>query len=199
MPSSCARCLAGSLLLAALFASGLARADESASYFNQDEIASIAGVRNVGLLKSVMVTGKGSASDVVNLDEVQAFAARKAHEYMPDLRFLDCGSPKVSRDPADNRTPIDCSKRVEDELVIAFQVWTVGTKHYPVAYHLKVTATMTPVGEHAKPQLVVGEAQLGYTKKNRVQGIAESYIDDFLDHFGLQLALAKKKPASGSD
>jgi hypothetical protein len=182
--------LALSLLFVVLAASGPARAADAA-YFNDQETASIANVAHVGLLKSVTVTGKGSVDKVVNLGEIQAAAAKDTRDYIPKIRFLDCGGSTAVQDPAGNRTPIDCSTRVEDELNIAFTVWTVGDKHYPIAFYFKATVTMTPVGANATPQLVVGAEKLGYTKSNRVQGMAEEYIKDFLNHFGLQLALAK--------
>lgn len=187
--------LASAFVLAAVAATGPAKADDAA-FFNDAEIASISNVAHVGLLKSVTVTGKGSVDKVINLGEVQAAAAKDTRDYIPKVRFLDCGGSSAAKDPAGNRTPIDCTTRVEDELNIAFTVWTVGDKHYPIAFYFKVAVTMTPVGANATPQLVVGAEKLGYTKSNRVQGMAEDYIKDFLNHFGLQLALAKNEAGS---
>jgi len=195
MFSSALRAVATSLLLVLLFAGGRAEAIENVGNFNAAEIASIESVKDVGVLKSVTVEGKGSVNDVINLDEVQAYAVRRVKEYLPSLRFLNCGAPKSLSDPAGNRAPIDCSQRVEDELAIAFRVWTVGDKKYPIAFHLKVDVTRLRVGEDA-PQLILGGEKLGYTKKNRLQGIVEEYVDQFLNHLGLQLALAKSGAGS---
>ena len=196
MPSSALRAVAASLLLVSVLAGGRAEAIENVGNFNAAEIASIESVKDVGVLKSITVEGRGSVNDVINLDEVQAYAVRRVKEYLPSLRFLNCGAPEATQDPAGNRTPIDCSQRVEDELVIAFRVWTVGDKKYPIAFHLKVDVTRLRVGEDA-PQLILGAEKLGYTKKNRLQGIVEEYVDQFLNHLGLQLALAKS--GSGSN
>ncbi len=184
------RAAAASLLLISVLAGSRAEAIENVGNFNANEIASIQSVRDVGVLKSVTVEGKGSVNDVLNLDEVQAYAVRRVKEYLPSLRFLNCGAPAANRDPAGNREPIDCSQRVEDELAIAFRVWTVGDKNYPIAFHLKVDVTRLRVGVDT-PQLIIGSEKLGYTKKNRLQGIVEEYVDQFLNHLGLQLALAK--------
>lgn len=186
------RLFAWTLLAAAVLGNGQAGAADDGAYFNDQEAASIADASTVSLLKSVTVVGKGSVNGVINLDEVQAFAVREAREFLPNMRFLDCGTPAAKQDPAGNRAPIDCSTRVEDELAIAFRVWTVGTKKYPVAFHLKVDVTKTPVGPGSAPQLVVGAEKLGFTKPNRVQGIVEDYIQDFLNHFALQRTLAKR-------
>jgi hypothetical protein len=194
MRSPLLHALGVTLLLAVWATSGPAKADDAA-FFNDAEVASIHNVAHVGLLKSVTVTGKGSVDKVVNLDEIQAAAAKDARDYIPNIRFMDCGSHSATQEPSGNRTPIDCTSRVEDELNIAFTVWTVGDKHYPIAFYFKAEVTMTPVGANATPQLVVGAEKLGYTKSNRVQGMAEDYIKEFLNHVGLQLALAKKGAA----
>ena len=195
MPTFALRSAAVALLLVCS-AGSRAGAIENVGNFNATEVASIASVKDVGVLKSVTVEGKGSVNDVINLDEVQAYAVRRVKEYLPSLRFLNCGAPKANRDPASNQTPIDCSRSVEDELGIAFRVWTVGDKKYPIAFHLKVEVNRLQVGEDA-PQLILGGEKLGYTKKNRLQGIVEEYVDEFLNHLGLQLALAKS--GSGSN
>ena len=184
------RIFAGMILALIAVAGRPASAADTAAYFNTEEAASIAAAGNIGLLKSVTVTGKGSVHAVTNFDEVEAFAIREAREVLPKMRFLNCGAPQAERDPAGNRMPIDCDTVVEDELSIAFQVWTVGEKKYPIAYHLTATVTKSVVGQSGAPELVVGAAKLGYTKPNRVQGIVEDYIRDFLNHFALQRALA---------
>ena len=188
---------AATLLLAVSVVPGpVAAAD--AAYFNADEIASIANVAHVGLVKSVMVTGKGSVDKVINLDEIRALAAKEARADIPGVRFLGCGAPASDKTPAGNAAPIDCNTQVENELEIAFRVWTVGDKHYPIAYHLKADVSMTPVGPGKTAELVVGGEKLGFTKNNRVQGIVEDYIKDFLNHVGLQLALARKGASSAN-
>jgi hypothetical protein len=191
MRSTLLAAAAATLLLAVAAAPKYAAAADAA-YFNAEEAASIANLAPVGVVKSVTITGKGSVDKVINFDEVQALAAKEAHADIPGVRFLGCGASNAGKNPAGNAAPIDCDTRVEDEMDISFRVWTVGDKHYPIAYHLRAEVTVTPVGTGKKPQLVVGAEKLGYTKSNRVQGIVEDYIKDFLNHFGLQLALAKK-------